>query len=230
LSFAAQGAAQPGADAVTLDRLKANPHAFARHTVKVTGQLDECWNFSCHLCPLEATPARPQWERCLAISFDRYRGGENNRGTDMDGAFRYADVAVVARFDPARLTGVCTDRASVLLGARVERVVRRRMSNDGLMRRPDPLVPVASAAAEPIADLIRPREPESVDQTIQVFGTSTDPSASKNAVVCIAWPRGGEPVIWPSSFEAAVTERSTEDRYRCWTAKNGQRGWALEPN
>ncbi|MGE5564424.1 MAG: hypothetical protein ACM3ZV_14120 [Bacillota bacterium] len=221
--------AEPPPEGATLDQLKAAPAAFAGHRIEVSGQLDECWNFSCHLCPAEATPADPQWDRCLAIDFDRFRGGEGNRGADMDSAFRYADVTVTARFDPACLTGVCADGAPVLLDARVERVTRRRTSNDGLMQRPDPLVPVNSKATEPLADLIRPRPIEHVARPVQLFGTSTDPTASKDAVVCISWARPGEPPVWPTTFEGAVLARSTEDPWRCWTARKEPRGWVLEP-
>jgi hypothetical protein len=222
--------AVPAPHRVSLDELKAEPQRYAGQVVDLSGQLDECWNYSCHLCPLEATPAKPQWERCLAIDFDRFRGGDGNRGADMDGAFRYADVSLTARFDPTCLEEICTDRASVLLDARVERVDRRRPSNEGLMRRPDPLLLIAAADAEPIARLIRSPATEERVRPVRIFATRSDPLASHEAVACMSWSRGNAPIAWPSSFEGAIPERSTEDRYKCWIARKSGGGWALEPN
>jgi hypothetical protein len=70
---------------VTLDELRSHPTEYAGRTVSVSGQLDQCFHYGCHLCPLDAVPERPQWERCLAISFDHFRGDDGNVGADIDG-------------------------------------------------------------------------------------------------------------------------------------------------
>ena len=100
-------AVTPAVEDVTLDALRAHPGLYAGRIVRLAGQVDQCWNMECALCPLEASPADPQRARCLALDFDRLPGGVGNRGVDMDGAFRYADVVVQARFDPACLKGAC---------------------------------------------------------------------------------------------------------------------------
>lgn len=215
---------------VTLDQLRSQPAGFREKRVTVAGQIDECWNMSCNLCPIEATPASPHWERCLAISFDKFRGGLHNVGADVDGAFRYADVVITARFDPTCLEGLCTDRGSVLLAARVEEVKRRRRSRDGLIKRPDPLIEASAEAARPLIALMRPQQGQSEPrQAVKVFATRSDPKLQRNAVVCRASSRPGTSVAWPTSWNAAIVAPSTEDRFGCSTAFKDQRGWVLEP-
>lgn len=216
---------------VTLDQLKADPQAFAGRMVELSGQLDECWSFTCHLCPAEATAAQPMWERCLAISFDRFAGpgGGRGAGAEMDSAFRYADVTLVALFDPTCLAGLCTDRASVLRDARVQQVTRRRRSNDGLMHERDPLTPLGTAGAAPVAALVRSASPDGPVPPARVFAVSSDPLAKDEAVLCVSRP-GADESTWPQTFRGAMSARSTEDQYRCWMARKTERGWSLEPS
>lgn len=218
---AVQGAAQ-----ASLDQLRARPDRYRRSEVRVAGQVDQCWNFTCNLCPLEATPAAPQRQRCLAISFDRFRGGPDNQGADIDGAFRYADVVVTARLDPACLQSICTDRAPVLRDARVEQVTRRRRSSEGLIERPDPLVQIPDEAARPLLVLVS----QEIDPSrpLRAFATARD--RERSAVVCRSGAAPGDAAQWPRSWQGAITSRSTEDRYRCWTARRGATGWVLDPN
>jgi hypothetical protein len=210
----------------TLDQLRAHPNEFAGRFVELSGQVDECSSMSCHLCPMEATPAHPEWNRCLAIDFDRFRGGNRNWGADMDGAFRYADVRVVAKFDPTCLTAPCLDRASVLLGARVKQVMRRRSSNQGLIERREGLTAAPAALAAAVARLVRSGLPQEPLRPVQVFTMEADPLGRPNAIVCKARP--GAPVEWPKTFEGAILFRSTEDRWQCWIAVKRPSGWALQ--
>jgi hypothetical protein len=214
---------------VSLDQLKANPKVYGGKMVRVAGQLDECCNMSCRLCPAEATPASPQWQRCLALSFDRFRGGEGNFGADMDSVFRYADLVVVARFDPSCLDGVCTDRASVLKDARVEEVTKRRRSRDGLMHRADALLPAPANEAASVQALVRTQEGDEPPLRVRVFAVRADPRLQRSAVVCWATSKPKEPAQWPTSWQGALTARSTEDPYRCSTASKDRTGWVLEP-
>lgn len=226
LPFIAAAAVNAVAFPVTLDELRAHPGAMSGRAVRVSGQLDECWNMSCHLCPTEATPANPEWSRCLAISLDRFRGGDRNVGANVDSAFRYADVVVTARFDPACLQNPCTDRASVLLDARVEDVTRRRRSRDGLVAHPDPLFPVADAAAAPLLAIAGPGDPR---EPTRVFAVQDDRELRQEAIVCHAMPIGGGNAEWPASWQGAISSRSTEDHYRCLVARRAAGGWRIEP-
>lgn len=217
---------------VNLDELRTHPGEYDGRIVRTTGQIDECWNMSCHLCPVSATPADPQWERCLAIGFDRFRGGERNRGADMDSAFRYADVVVTARFDPSCLQrpgeediAVCTDRATVLRDARVEKVTHRRRSRDGLIRRPEPLLAAPEKAARQVLALVPRDEPGAA---YRVFATPDDPLLKQSAVLCRAEPIGDEAAEWPTSWQGALTAPSTEDRYHCRAARLNATGWVLD--
>jgi len=228
---AGAAAAQAGAPRpVTLDQLRTDPHAFAGQTVRLSGQVDQCWNMGCRLCPLDASPQRPQWERCLAIDFDRLRGGEANRGADMDAAFRYADVVVTAKFNPECLRGPCLDRASVLLDSRVEQVTRRRRSRDGLAQRPDFLTPAPADVAKEVAELVRPTGAQAPVLPIGVFVTASDSNASRSAIACIWLGPTGSAAQWPASWEGALVARSTEDSYRCWPAAREPGGWRLKPH
>lgn len=206
--------------------MRNQPQVYAGQHVRVTGQLDYCWNMSCGLCPLEATPANPQRERCLAISFDRMRAKPGSWGADMDGAFRYADVTINARFDPACLGPdvVCTDRASVLLAARVEQVHRRRRSRDGIVSRPDPLLPAPEEIASAVLALV---EPVKAPWAQKVFTTRSGVADGDSAVVCESGALAGEPVDWPLPWQTALVARSTEDRYTCTSARKLNGRWYL---
>jgi hypothetical protein len=225
----AAGTEAPQLQSVTLDQLRSAPRQFAGRTVRLRGQVDQCWNMRCSLCPLDATPLKLQSDRCLAIDFDRMRGGEGNRGADMDAAFRYADVVVTARFDPTCLVGACLDRASVLLDARVEQVTRRRRSRDGLIWRPDRLMPAPASAAHEVAELVREPGGRPALST-SVFATSSDANASRSAVVCVWLGPTGTAASWPTSWQGALVSRSTEDSYRCWPALREKGKWRLLPN
>jgi hypothetical protein len=214
----------------TLDDLRARPADFVGQRVSVAGQLNMCWNMDCKLCPLEATPRSPQPGRCLAVDFDRFRARGNEIGASMEPSFRYSDVILTARFDPACLKDVCLDRASVLLDARVETVTRRRRSSEGLIAHPDPLLSAPRSAVPPILDLLRGFKAGESPVPARAFTTSSDPLARHNAIVCISWTPPGQPVEWPTSFQGALLARSTEDTYRCWEALKDRQGWALVPS
>lgn len=240
LLIGATVAANSDPQSVTLDQLRNTPARFAGQTVRLRGQIDQCWNMGCSVCPLDATPQNPQGERCLAIDFDRMRGGSNDWGADMDSAYRYADVLVTAKFDPACLPRrpergaaaivVCTDRASVLLGARVKQVTRRRRSNDGLIWRPDRLMAAPPKVAHELAELVRPTGSQPVLRPAAVFMTAWGRKTRRSAVVCVSLEALDNAVQWPTSWQGALVARSTEDRYKCWSAAHDQSGWRLTPS
>jgi hypothetical protein len=229
LLLSAAAAAAVPVENVSLDQLKANPKVYSGKMVRVAGQMDQCWNMSCRLCPAEATPASPQWERCLELSFDRFRGGDGNFGADMNSAFRYADLVVVARFDPTCLNDWCLDKGSVLLDARVEEVTRRRRSRDGLMRPAGRLLPAPGNEAAWVQALLRTQQGDEPQPGVRVFAVRSDPRLLRSALVCRARSNpDDEPPEWPTSYRGALTS-STEDPYRCWTAFKGRTGWVLDP-
>ncbi len=217
-------------DNVSLDQLRGNPQVYSGKMVRVAGQLDQCRSMSCNLCPTEATPAAPLAERCLALSFHRFRGANGKAGADMDAAFRYADLVVVARFDPSCLEGVCTDRATVLHDARVEQVMKRRQSREGLIHRPDPLLPAPANEAAAVQALLQTTRNDVPPLPVRVFATRSDPRLQTGAVVCWATWSPDEPIEWPTSWQGALTARSTEDPYRCSTAAKAASRWVLEPH
>src|SRR4051812_36747846 len=47
--------AAPDPQSITLDQLRNAPRQFAGHAVRLRGQVDQCWNMGCLLCPLDAT-------------------------------------------------------------------------------------------------------------------------------------------------------------------------------
>ena len=214
----------PNVPDVSLDALRAEAQRYANRTVRVTGQVDQCWNMSCKLCPLESTPAQPQWVRCLEIGFDRYQGGERFWGVNLDHVFRYADIVATARFDPACFD-ICTDRGSVLIDARVERVTRRRRSRDGLLHRDTPLIDVTDRLGQPLLELFRPDE---IDEEVRVFAVPDDPRIERGAIVCHSNPVDDEPAAWPVNWTTAFVARSTEDHYHCMEVRRHGSGWALD--
>ena len=211
----------------TLEELRTHRQAFAGRMVRVAGQLDQCWNTECSLCPLEATPQNPLRLRCLAIDFDRFAGGEDNRGAgrEMEAAFRYADIIVTAKFDPACLDGPCLDRGSVLMDARVEHVTRRRRSRDGLGNGEESLLPAPTGVASVIEELVSPTGFQVPHHPVRIFTTASDPKAVHSAVACVS-----ETPEWPTTYLGAIAARSTEDYYRCWRATNDSGRWRVVPN
>ena len=75
---------------VTFDMLVATPSRFDGSTVRLSGQIDSCWNFSCAICPKEATPLTVDRSKCLAIEFERGQ-------PLLSKPIRYSDVTVTAR-------------------------------------------------------------------------------------------------------------------------------------
>ena len=112
----------PGGEPVALDRLRAEPDAYAGRVVRVRGTMDECQVMSCHICPEGRTPGSTSKAGCLAVAFARPADGPLHR---------HATITLDARFDPACLQQLCLDRASVLLDARVARVHRRAEGGAG---------------------------------------------------------------------------------------------------
>jgi len=131
----------------SLQQLLQSPKSFADRYVRTTGQVDNCFGFTCNLCPAEMTNATFDVRKCLGVSFYGFSGADGL----MDRAFRFAVVTLDARFDPACLDEkvICLDRVSELIDARVVEVQSRHSALDGIVSWHDEgnLIP-ASAADE----------------------------------------------------------------------------------
>ena len=217
---------------VTADQLRANPERFEGKRIVLRGQMDLCFRFSCSICPLDATRASIGRGDCLSLSFDRARARREDIGATFDPLYRYADVVLTATFDPSCWPGQgdpCSDRASVLLNARVEEVTKRRTSHEGLIFNPEPLVDAPSEIARPIiADLLRRTLHDAPSRRVSAFLTPS-PLSSEEAFVCRSDTESDdERGAWPDSFQALVAP-STEDRYRCWGANKVGGEWLVNP-
>ncbi len=234
LALAAAAPAAAGPVATNVDAIRAAPDAFEGKWVRLRGQIDQCTHFDCAICPEEATPANPQTQRCLRLSWDRQRGSERERGADFDPVYRYASVDLVARFDGACLQGLCTDRASVLRDARVLAVLKRRPSAEGLNARRsiERMVDPPEAAARPLIELLRHgAEAGRFGPYYRVFAAPDDPNIEKSAIVCRS--SGGDPATpgaWPADQQSALLARSTEDRFRCFFADRNAGQWFIHPD
>ena len=134
LFSAASPAREP--DPMPVEQLVKSPPLEFRH-VLVTGQVDNCSGFNCNLCPAEMTRDSAESRFCLSLSFDGFEDPDSGAGASrlMDSAFRFATVVLDADYDPTCLTAkevVCLDRASVIVNAKVLKVLSRKAAKDGI--------------------------------------------------------------------------------------------------
>lgn len=231
LLLAASTSAAPVA--TTTDAIRARPAMFEGKWVRLRGQIDQCTNFDCSICPEEATPTNPLADRCLRLSWDRQRGSESENGADFDPIYRYATVDLVARFKRACLQGVCTDRAPVLLDSRVVAVLKRRTSAEGLngRRHVNRIIEAPAEAAAPLIALIRrDRQPGNYGPFYRVFTGPDDPDIVRSAIVCRSRGEAGAPGAWPTDQTSALIARSTEDSFKCFFAERSDGHWFIRPD
>ena len=229
--LAASTAASPVA--ATADAIRARPAMFDGEWVRLRGQIDQCTNFDCSICPEEATPADPQADRCLRLSWDRQVGNPNERGADFDPIYRYATVDLVARFDSDCLKGPCTDRSPVLLDARVVAVLKRRTSAEGLnsRRHINRIVEAPEAVAAPLIALISEgQSPGTYGPFYRVFTGPSDPNIERSAIVCRSRGDRDSPGAWPTDQGSALLARSTEDMFKCFFTRKTDGKWFIRPD
>jgi hypothetical protein len=138
---------QGTASNVTIEELIAKAEVYRDKTVVVRGQLDNCTSLTCNLCPEDMTNGTFDRNKCLGLEFDGF-GPSGSWATSrtaqaMEKAFRFATVTLSAHFDPTCLTGkdpsdpkatvVCTDRASALYDAIVQKVHSRKNGDTGIV-------------------------------------------------------------------------------------------------
>jgi hypothetical protein len=217
----------------TVDAIRSNPARFEGQWVRLRGQIDQCTHFDCSICPEEATPADPQSDRCLRLSWDRMRGSEEENGADFDPIYRYASVDLVARFEGACLQGLCTDRASVLRDSRVIAVLKRRISAEGLnsSRQINRIMEAPAASAAPLIALIsRGRSPGTYGPFYRVFTGPDDPNIERSAIVCRSRGERDARGAWPTDQASALLARSTEDSFKCFFAEKSNGQWFIRPD
>ena len=143
----------------SIAQLIAGPGRYAMKQVRLHGQIDSCQGFDCNVCPEDMTTSSFDAGKCLSLDFDGFAPQDASDptmiararvGTAMEAAFRYATVTLDALYNPSCRTHdrydasgatkpgdrgivVCTDRAPVLLKARVVQVLSRRSVLDGLV-------------------------------------------------------------------------------------------------
>jgi hypothetical protein len=207
---------------VTIDALVAAPDRFDGATVRLSGQIDSCWNLSCAICPKEAMPLTIDRSRCLPIEFERGQ-------PLLSKPIRYSDVTVTARFDPSCMLrpGTCTDNGTVLENALVEAITRRRLSSEGLIFGGDPLQPASGAVENAVSQRVRLEHAAEVRGVLQVriFSTSHDMAGGDRAVAC--WSAAES--VWPTTWDQAILMRSSVDPWRCTVARKRDGQWTLQP-
>ena len=131
---------------VTFSDLVQHPDRYNGKTIRIVGQVDNCFGFGCNLCPSDM---KVFGSGCLGLEFSGFTQDMAGRRTSqlMERTFRFATVELEAVFDPACLESyqkmleaknpdrvvVCTDRATVLKDARVIEVRARKSALDGLV-------------------------------------------------------------------------------------------------
>jgi hypothetical protein len=115
----------------TIAQVLKSPNMYDKKIVRLEGQIDNCFGFTCNLCPEEMTGASFDIKKCLGVSFYGFSGVDRL----MERAFRFAVVKLDARFDPSCLEDkvICLDRVSELFDARVVEVRSRHSASDGIV-------------------------------------------------------------------------------------------------
>jgi hypothetical protein len=213
---------ESNAPPVDIAELLSNPNKFSRKLVRLTGKLDECYQWECSLCPETMTSAGADPKHCLPLEFRPLMGGTGFGERASEGVFRFSSVTLVAKFDPTCLTSPCLDRGTVLSDADVIATQQRRSSRDGLWL--GAVTPLQEASA-PLTAMIRSAALEAgfpAEPAMKVYNVKGDPNT---AVVC--WTTVGTS-SWPSSLEGAIYAKSTTDFYSCNKARKAADRWVVQ--
>lgn len=198
----------------TVAQVRSRPDDYAGKRVRLTGQLDECYQWECSLCPEGMTSKSRNADRCLAISFRPLVNDTGFGSDEQESVFRFSSVSLSAKFDPSCWKGGCLDRQTVLEDATVNRVTKRRAGASGLwITDTNKLVRLEGAIANEIVAAAR-RSGYPGNPPIRAFATS---GSEPRLVVCWSFPAFGEqdPGAWPLTLESALYARSTLDFFRC---------------
>lgn len=204
-----------GAEVVTtVEKVRSQPDAFSGKRVRLTGQLNECYQWECSLCPEAMTSKDRNADRCLALSFRPLVNGTGFGSDEQENVFRFSSVVITATFDPSCWKGGCLDRQTVLEDSTVVSVSKRRAGASGLwLSDTTKLVPIDGPEANQIREAAReagyPKHPP-----IKAFATT---GSEPKFVVCWSSPAFGEhdPGAWPLTLESALFARSTLDFFQC---------------
>lgn len=241
------GLAQGQPQEATVAEILRDPDRYGGQIVRVRGEVNGCAGYDCGLCPEEMTPATYDSEACLNMSFHAFSGGDTERTFSaarlIEDAFRFSVVTLTARVDPQCLTHrpwppepdlngvvICTDRASVLVDARVEEVHLRHRADDGLpISRLHALLPAEEVQPHLIDDYFAalPWEDRGEDHQFSAWQSEVPQfsDADDEALLCIC--READCTgRWPSRIGLGVLE-TPNNPYDCyWALKWGDR-WRL---
>ncbi len=152
--FSLAGSAWAVPRTVTIAQLRAHPWRYAEQQVRVRGQINQCWRWSCDICPEGMTPETYDPGQCLGIRFGLFEPGrsEARDGLAIEAAYRWTVITISAHFHPDCLASyqthlsrrrggqeveevVCMDRVSHLRQARVLAFHSRKTDRTGLHNR-----------------------------------------------------------------------------------------------
>jgi hypothetical protein len=215
LAKATSPAEPAGADLVTtLEQLRSRPEKYSGERVRLSGQLDECYQWECSLCPEGMPRDNRDADRCLAVEFRPLVKGTGFGSDEQESVFRFSSIVLSAKFDPSCWKGLCLDRQTVLTDATVSSVTKRRAGASGLwISNTNRLVPLSGGIASEMLATAR-QSGYSDKPLVRAFATS---GPKRRLVVCWSSPVFSEQDRgkWPSTLESALYARSTLDFFRC---------------
>lgn len=198
----------------TVSQVRSRPDDYSGKRLRLTGQLDECYQWECSLCPEAMTNKSRNADSCLAVSFRPLVHGTGFGSDEKESVFRFSSVVLAAKFDPSCWKGGCSDRQTVLEDATVQSVTKRRAGASGLwLSETHRVVALEGSIASEIEAAAR-RSGFPDNPRIRSFKTKV---SEPRLVVCWSSPAFGEqdPGAWPSTLESALYARSTLDFFQC---------------
>jgi len=216
----------------SIQKLLRSPQPYSNKIVRVTGQIDNCFGFTCNICPDEMTDRTFDAKQCLGVSFEGYASENANAYALMDKAFRFAVVTLDARFDPACLDtekSVCLDRVSELFEARVVKVQSRHSALDGIVSwyHEGTLLTASLVDERDMQTEVGAVLPLAKDEEVRFFVVDyEDPTRQKTGLACLCPGKTCEG-RWPTRFFWGFS--SVGSPFSCVLMKKLNIGWRIIP-
>lgn len=241
---------------LTVSELKTNWRRYDGRTIRVRGQLDNCFNgiygIGCMLCPEQMTTANPN--RCvsleLALEPDRPRVDQQRSMrvvSVLQETYRFATVTVDAHFDATFLLDQNGDPVKPLpyltsdglppnlVDAHVLQVHARKTARDGLVLGGQQLTPALPEEREAMLAVLAADYPDNGFYKKEVFALALSPEALELQQSSTPFFPDGIGCLcltenceglWPTRWFFGM--KSPANPFRCWSMEKVDGRWRVQ--